>query len=48
MKANEKGEIWVGGPTGRDHLLAFADRNPWLRRILSRFPAFLIDLFAQP
>lgn len=38
MKANEKGEIWVAGPSLRDNLSYFADHNPWIRGIISRLP----------
>ncbi len=38
MKANEKGDIWVAGPSMRDELSHFADSHPWVRLIISRLP----------
>lgn len=38
VKANEKGEIWIAGPSLRNWFLYLADYHPWIRRILSRIP----------
>jgi hypothetical protein len=38
LKANEKGEIWVAGPSMRNDFLYTADHNPWIRSILSKIP----------
>ena len=38
----------MAGPTVRDKFLAFADRHPWVRLILSRLPSSLVEIVAEP
>lgn len=46
VKANEKGEIWVAGPSMRSWLLYQADHRPWIRRIFSRIPPQISKMLA--
>lgn len=47
MKTNEKGEIWVAGPSMRNYMLYFADYHPIIRRILSRLHAYSIEKLVE-
>jgi hypothetical protein len=47
MKANDKGDIWVAGPSMRDQLSHYADWHPFVRLLISRLPPQLLPLLAN-
>lgn len=47
IKQNDKGQIWVAGPSMRSGLLHFVDYHPWLKTIISRIPPAILNGLAD-